>query len=229
MITGIIGAMKMEVDSIKSMMKNTKIETISQIEFVKGSYRGHTIVVAQCGIGKVFAALCVQTMILRFGVNQIIHVGVAGRLCQDLRLLDIAISTAVVEHDMDTSPLGDPVGLISGINKIELPASERLVQKFSKIATNLGLHSVCGVVASGDQFIADPIRKDFIRKTFGAIACEMDGAAVGHVCYVNRVDFVILRAISDNADDTAGCVEYPELCRRAAAQSQQLLDAFFCS
>lgn len=229
MITGIIGAMKIEVDSIKSMMKNTTPETISDIEFVKGSYRGHTVVVAQCGIGKVFAALCAQTMILRYGVDQIINVGVAGGLCDELHLLDIAISTAVVEHDMDTSPLGDPVGLISGINRVELPASERLYRKFSETAATLGKHSVCGVIASGDQFIADGGRKDFIRQTFGAVACEMEGAAVGHVCYVNGVDFVILRAISDNADDTAGCLEYPELCRRAAAQSQQLLDAFFRS
>jgi adenosylhomocysteine nucleosidase len=111
---GIIGAMKIETDNIKSMLKNTKVETISGIEFVCGTINGSQVVVAQCGIGKVFAALCAQTMILRYPVTEIVNIGIAGTLCNELNLLDIAISTAVVEHDMDTSPLGDPVGLISG-------------------------------------------------------------------------------------------------------------------
>lgn len=227
MVTGIIGAMKIEVDLIKSMMKNTTVETISHIEFVRGSYCGKEVVVAQCGIGKVFAALCAQTMIVRYGVGQIINVGVGGSLRDDLHILDIAVSSAVVEHDMDTSPLGDPVGLISGIDRVELPAAQRLCQAFADTAAALGKHCVCGVIASGDQFIADEARKQQIRHRFGAIACEMEGAAIGHVCYVNDVDFVVLRAISDNAGGDAGSMEYPELCRRAAEQSQQLLQAFF--
>ena len=227
MITGIIGAMKIEVNSIKSMLKNTKVETVSNIEFHVGEYHGHSVVVAQCGIGKVFAALCAQTMIVRYHVDQLINVGVAGGLHPSLKLLDIAISDSVVEHDMDTSPLGDPVGLISGINLVKLPATERLYRAFEETARTIGKNALCGTIASGDQFIADAERKSFIHKTFDAIACEMEGAAVGHVCYVNGVDFVILRAISDNADDTAGSMEYPELCQHAAAQSQRLLDAFF--
>lgn len=227
MITGIIGAMKIEVDSIKSMLKNTTRETISGIEFVRGSYYENDVVVAQCGIGKVFAALCAQTMILHFGVDQLINVGVAGGLHPKLNLLDLAISDSVVEHDMDTSPLGDPVGLISGINLVKLPACERLCRAFEKTAHELGKNCLCGTIASGDQFIAEETRKKWICESFDAIACEMEGAAIGHVCYVNGVDFVILRAISDNANDTAGTMEYPELCIHAAEQSQQLLDAFF--
>lgn len=226
-MTGIIGAMKIEVDSIKSAMKNTTSETISHIEFIRGTYFGQEVVVAQCGIGKVFAALCAQTMIVRYGVKRMINVGVAGSLCDDLHLLELAVSTAVVEHDMDTSPLGDPVGLISGINRVELPASQPLVRAFADTAASLGKHCVCGVIASGDQFIADAEKKRWIHQTFGAVACEMEGAAIGHVCYVNDVEFVILRAISDNAGNAAGNMEYPELCRRAAEQSGQLLQAFF--
>lgn len=223
---GIIGAMKIEVDSIKTMMKNTTTKVISGIEFVQGSIHEHEVVVAQCGIGKVFAGICAQTMILQFPVTEIINIGIAGTLCDELGLLDIAISNAVVEHDMDTSPLGDPVGLISGINLVELPACERLIQKIKKIATNMECHFVCGVIASGDQFIGDPAKKSYIRKTFNAIACEMEGAAIGQVCYVNNIDFVIIRTISDNADETAGAMEYPTLCREAAKQSQKLIEAY---
>ena len=226
-MVGIIGAMKIETDALKSMLINPKAETISGIEFVCGMLNTQEVVVAQCGIGKVFAAMCAQTMILRYNVTEIVNIGVAGTLSAELGLLDIAISTAVVEHDMDTSPLGDPVGLISGINVVEMPACERLIKKIAKIATGMGKHCVCGVIASGDQFIGDKGKKAYIRDTFDAIACEMEGAAIGHVCYVNRVDFVIIRSISDNADDTAGAMEYPELCRRAAEQSQKLIAAYF--
>ncbi len=226
-MTGIIGAMKIETDNLKMMLKNTKSETISGIEFVCGTLNQSEVVVAQCGIGKVFAAMCAQTMILRYHVSEIINIGVAGTLCEKLNLLDIAVSTAVVEHDMDTSPLGDPVGLISGINIVQMPACARLVNRISKIATDMKKNVVCGVIASGDQFIGEKSKKNYIQSTFDAIACEMEGAAIGHVCYVNGVDFVIIRSISDNADDTAGAMEYPELCRLAAAQSQQLLQAYF--
>ena len=223
---GIIGAMKIEVDSLKSMLNNIKEETISGIKFVQGTIHSHEVVVAQCGIGKVFAGMCAQTMILRYGVTEMINVGIAGTLCEELGLLDIAISSAVVEHDMDTSPLGDPVGLISGINVVEMPACDRLITDFEKIVTIHGKHCVRGVIASGDQFIGDSEKKSYIHRTFNAIACEMEGAAIGQVCYVNGVDFVIIRTISDNADDTAGTMEYPELCQKAAKQSQMLIEAY---
>ena len=223
---GIIGAMKIETDNLKSVLKNTTLEIISGTEFVCGELNGHRVVVAQCGIGKVFAAMCAQTMILRYSVTEIINVGIAGALCDDLKLLDIAVSTAVVEHDMDTTPFGDPHGLISGINVVEMPACDRLVNKIAKIATDMDKNVVRGIVASGDQFISDNAKKAWIRSTFNAIACEMEGAAIGQVCFVNQVDFVIIRSISDNADDTAGTMEYPELCQRAAALSQQILEAY---
>ena len=227
MKTGIIGAMSIETDALKAMVENPVCEQVSGIDFVTGTIHDKSVVVAQCGIGKVFAALCAQTMILRYGVDQVINTGVAGGLSPTLHLLDMAISTAVVQHDMDTSPLGDPVGLISGINRVELPASARLGEQIAAAANSLGKYYEFGVVASGDQFIADPKRKDWITNTFDAIACEMEGAAIGHVCYINGVDFVILRAISDHASDEAGNLEYPDLCKRAAEDSQRLIEAFF--
>ena len=219
---GIIGAMSVETDALKAQVENAVSETISGIEFVSGKLYGKDVVVAQCGIGKVFAALCAQTMIIRYEVDKIINTGVAGTLCDKLGILDIAVATDVVQHDMDTSALGDPVGLISGINIVKIPADASLAEDISKAAEAVGVKCVKGVIASGDQFINNKDRKDFISSSFDAIACEMEGAAIGHVCYVNGVDFAIIRAISDNASGEAD-IEYPEMVRRAAAQSSAII------
>ncbi len=227
MITGIIGAMQVEIEALKNMVEQAETRTVSGIEFVKGRIGGHEVVVASCGIGKVFAAMCAQTMIVSYGVDRIINTGVAGTLSEKLGLTELAIATAVVQHDMDTSAVGDPVGMISGINQVELPASAELAEELARCAETVGVRSVRGVIASGDRFVADAETKSYIQKTFGAIACEMEGAAIGQVCYVNQIPFAVIRCISDNADDAAGTMEYPELCKKAAEQSQQLLQAYF--
>lgn len=219
---GIIGAMSVETDALKAQIRNAVSETVSGIEFVSGKLYGQDVVVAQCGIGKVFAALCAQTMIIRFNVDKIINTGVAGTLCDSLGILDIAVATDVVQHDMDTSALGDPIGLISGINVVKIPSNASLSNEITKAASALGVKCAKGVIASGDQFINSAERKSFIRSSFDAIACEMEGAAIGHVCYVNGVDFAIIRAISDNASGEAD-IEYPEMVRRAAAQSAAII------
>ena len=219
---GIIGAMSVETDALKAQIENAVTETVSGIEFVSGKLYGKDVVVAQCGIGKVFAAICAQTMIIRFEVDKIINTGVAGTLCDKLGILDIAVATAVVQHDMDTSALGDPVGLISGINIVKIFADVSLADEISAAAESIGAKCVKGVIASGDQFINNKERKNFIRSSFDAIACEMEGAAIGHVCYVNGVNFAIIRAISDNASGEAD-IEYPEMVRRAAAQSAAII------
>ena len=227
MLTGIIGAMVVETNAIKALIENKKVESFSGIEFVSGKLYGKDVVVAQCGIGKVFAGICAEAMILKYAPDRIINVGVAGTLSEKVGLLDTAVSTAVVQHDMDTSPLGDPVGLISGINIVKIPASEKLADEIYSAAANIGLNCAKGVIASGDQFIADKKKKDFIRDTFGAIACEMEGAAIGQVCYINGVDFAVIRCISDNADSEAGEMDYPTLCEKAATNSQRLLEELF--
>lgn len=225
---GIIAAMNVEMDSLRSHIENPVSETISGIRFVSGTLEGREVVTAVCGIGKVFAALCAQTMILRYHPECIINTGVAGTLTNDLGVGSVAISSAVVQHDMDTSPLGDPVGLISGINKVSLPADDTLTGQLSACAKVLGIRTQTGVIASGDQFIADSTRKDAIVRTFGAIACEMEGAAIGQVCYVNRVPFCVLRTISDNADGTSSS-DYPTFVSMAAEQSVRLLLTFLRS
>lgn len=215
---GIIAAMHIEADMLKEAMTETTTETISGVEFVSGKLGQCETTVAVCGIGKVFAAMCTQTMILRYHPDCIINTGVGGTLTDKLNIGDLAISTAVVQHDMDTSPLGDPVGLISGINIIQIPADPATVEKVCHICENRGIRHACGVIASGDQFIASREKKDWIVSTFQGISCEMEGASVGHVCYVNKVPFVILRAISDSADGGA-CEDYPSFAKNAAKTS----------
>ena len=221
-MTGIIGAMRVEVDALKEKMENVTVETVSGVEFFRGTLGGREVVLAQCGVGKVFAALCAQTMILRYGVEQIINTGVAGSLSEGLSVLDVAVAEAVVQHDMDTSPLGDPVGLISGINVVKIPTCGALADKLEAAAKEMGKTVERGVIASGDQFINNAEKKAWIVQAFGAIACEMEGAAIGHVCYVNGVDFAVLRTISDNASGEAD-MEFPEMARRAAEQAQAII------
>lgn len=222
---GIIAAMNVEMDTLRSFMQNTETEVISGIRFVRGELDGKEIVTAVCGIGKVFAALCAQTMILHYQPTAVINTGVAGTLSDKLDIGSVAVSSAVVQHDMDTSPLGDPIGLISGLNKVELPADRLLAGHLSACAKVMGIRTATGVIASGDQFVASAERKAFIVEHFHAIACEMEGAAVGQVCTVNRVPFCVLRAISDSADGSSH-MDYPAFVSMAADQSVRLLRRF---
>lgn len=221
---GIIGAMSVEVEELKARLTDAKVEEFAGSEYVSGRLCGREVVIAQCGIGKVFAAVCASTMILRYNVSAIINTGVAGTLSEEVGILDFAVSDAVVQHDMDTTAIGDAIGLISGINVIEIPASKKLSALALRLAREQGSRCESGIIASGDQFISSSERKSFIRDTFGAIACEMEGAAIGQVCYISDVDFVIIRCISDSATGEAQ-MEYPEMVSRAAKKSTELVIA----
>ena len=216
---GIIAAMNVEMDGLRAHMESPVSETVSGVTFVRGIIEGREVVTAVCGIGKVFAALCAQTMILRYAPEAVINTGVAGTLTDELSIGNLAVSSCVVQHDMDTSAIGDPVGLISGINMVEIPADKALTERLCAAAETVGVKTLTGCIASGDQFVASPGRKTFITDTFSAIACEMEGAAIGQVCYVNGVPFCVLRAISDSADG-------PVFAQMAADQSVRLLLAF---
>ena len=220
---GIIGAMSVEVEALCKKLEGMTTSTISGIEFFCGRLCGKNVVVAKCGIGKVFAAMCAQTMILEFGVTHLINTGVGGTLSEKLDLLDVAVADGVVQHDMDTSPLGDPVGLISGINKVVLPTSKTLAELAVNAAREQGKVCVCGIIASGDQFICSEQKKKYIVDNFNAVCCEMEGAAIGHVCFVNGVECLIVRSISDSASGEAK-MEYPEMVKYAAAQSQWIIE-----
>lgn len=223
---GLICAMEVEAARLKGAMSHNVAERISGIEYVRGSLYGQDVAVAVCGVGKVFAAICAQTMILRYQPEAIINTGVAGSLSGKLSIGDIVVADKVVQHDMDTSPLGDPPGGISGINMVYLPCSEHIVRSMQQsIRETVGLRCKTGVIASGDQFICDAEKKRHINQTFGAIACEMEGAAIGQVCYVNHVDFCVLRAISDSADETSH-MDFTEFVAVASENSCKMLETF---
>ena len=183
--------------ALKGLMDNAVVETISTIDFYKGNINGVETVVAVAGVGKVNAAVCAQTMILKYSPDIMINVGVAGGLSEEFKIGDIAVADSVVEHDMDTSPIGDPVGLISGINLVNIPCDKKLADLMEQAVSKVGtITSKRGVIASGDQFISKQEQRDRIKDNFGAIAAEMEGASIGHVCYMNGVPFGVLRAIS---------------------------------
>ncbi|MBO5256079.1 MAG: 5'-methylthioadenosine/adenosylhomocysteine nucleosidase [Clostridia bacterium] len=215
---GIIAAMKIEAELIEAAMTDIVRETCGSIEYCLGKIGTTDIVLAVCGIGKVFAAICAQTMIVKYAPDAVINTGVGGTLTKKLSVGDVAVSSAMVQHDMDTSALGDPVGLISGINIVEIPADAALAEKISAIVKSMGINTVTGTIATGDQFIGNQETKNRIADTFGAIACEMEGAAIGQVCYVNKVPFAVIRAISDDADGGA-CEDYPAFAKMAAKNS----------
>ena len=223
MTIGIIGAMQMEIDNLKEAMEQTTTATYSGVEFVSGKIGEQNVVAAVCGIGKVFAAVCTEAMILKYDVDMIINIGVGGSLTKDLGVLDVAVAKNVVQHDMDTSPLGDPVGLLSGINMVLLPAGERMVDLLTKCLQDKGINYRTGTIATGDQFIAKEEQKNLIRTRCEAIAAEMEGGSIGHVCYINKIPFAILRSISDSE---GGAMDYQTFAEKAAVQSIEVVLEF---
>lgn len=220
---GIIGAMQMEVDNLKEAMEHQSVETISGVNFVSGTVGEAEVVVAMCGVGKVFAAICAEAMILKYSPDMIINVGVAGTLTKDLSVCDVAVATDVFQHDMDTSALGDPVGLVSGLNQIYFPTDEKMKTLLCEVLKEKGIHYVTGPIATGDLFMHDPDKKARIRDDFRAIAAEMEGGSIGHVCTVNKVPFAVLRSISDG---DGGAMDYQTFAEKAAAVSSEVVLGF---
>ena len=201
---GIIGAMDIEVEGFKNHMTDVKTEQHSNLEFITGKIEDKKCVVVMCGIGKVSAAICTQMMIDKYNPEVIINTGVAGGLDKDLGISDIAVATSVVQHDIDTTIFGDPKGYISNLGLVNIPVEESVSALLAEIASSLDDTTVVqGIIASGDQFISTPYQKNQIIDSFDAIAAEMEGGSIGHVCYANGVKFGILRAISDNASGDA--------------------------
>ncbi len=194
---GIIGAMQIEVDNLKAHMQDVSEEVVSGVTFTKGTIGGKEVIAAVCGVGKVFAAICAEAMILTYHVDCVINIGVAGTLCDELGVMDVAIASRVVQHDMNTSALGDPVGLLSGLNEVYLPADEKIYSVIEKCVAAKGINHKVGTIATGDLFLSKESTKNHLHERFAAIAGEMEGGSIGQVCYVNQVPFAILRSISD--------------------------------
>ena len=200
-MTGIICAMAIEADGIKNMMSDIEKTTVAKIEFTKGKIHGKDVVVAECGIGKVNAAMSTQIMIDLYKPQSIVNSGVAGSLSEKLSVGDIVISDKVLQHDMDITALGDPLGQISFNDEqlIYIPSDPDVTNRLLSACKKLENTTVLiGAIASGDKFISDVEERLKIGRTFEAMACEMEGASVGQVCYRNGVPFSILRSISDD-------------------------------
>ena len=231
---GIICAMQEELKEIKAGMEPDGELNYSGIDFFLGRLEGQEIVCAVCGVGKVFAAVCAQTMILKFHPSAIINVGVAGSLSDSLGVADIVIARQLVQHDMDVTALGVPKGQILGSDIQYISTTEEIRdQLFSAIMMlnsegafgGRELKALQGIIASGDQFISSKAKKQLIVEEFKAIACEMEGAAIAQVCYVNKLPFCVLRAISDSADDSAK-MDYPAFVELASSNSAKVIRYF---
>lgn len=223
MLIGIIGAMEVEVQALKDLMDNAELKEISTVVFYRGKINGIDTVVAVAGVGKVNAAVCAQTMILEYSPDYIINTGVAGGLSEELKIGDVAVADKVAEHDMDTSPLGDELGFITGINKVYMQCDEYISGLMYDAAKSVdGINAVRGTIASGDQFIASEEQRRFIKKNFNAVAAEMEGAAIGHVCTMNNVKFGVLRAISDGANSDS-TIDFPTFTKMAVKNTVEII------
>lgn len=223
--TGIIGAMELEVEQLKSKMTASYIVTKAGMEFYEGTLNGASVVVVRSGIGKVNAALCVQILVDLFEVTHIINTGVAGSLNAALDIGDILISKDAIHHDMDTTIFGYQLGEVPQMGTREFKADERLMSlaKSSCEKVNEGIHAIVGRVVSGDQFISSKEVKERLIANFQGDCAEMEGASIAHGAYLNKIPFVIIRAISDKADDSAE-MDYPSFERAAAEHSAKLVE-----
>ena len=223
-IIGVIGAMDNEIELLKSSMDVKTTDTLAGMTYYCGMLSGCPVALVRCGIGKVNAAICAQTLIHCFGAEKIINTGVAGSLDNEIDIGDIVVSRDAVQHDMDVTRLGYKRGDIPGNELSIFPADEKLRKNAMESAAVITpeIRVFTGRIASGDQFIADSERKQAIIDEFGAMCCEMEGAAIAQVCAQNKVPFVIIRAISDKADDS-GHMDYREFVETAAKHSAAIV------
>ena len=223
-VIGIIGAMDEEVDILVEVMNVGEIVEKASLKFYKGTIENKEVILVRCGIGKVNAALCAQILISEFKVDAVVNTGVAGALHEDLDVADIVISTDAVQYDVDARTFGYAKGTIPRMEASEFVADERLINAAYN-STVKQLHSnkvLKGRVATGDIFISSKELKDELINDFNAHCGEMEGAAIPHVCSVNKTPFVIIRAMSDKADGSANMV-YEEFVHIAAANSKDIV------
>ena len=221
---GIIGAMADEVALLQKEMKAEEIIEKAGMRFHKGQLCGKDVVVVQSGIGKVNAELCAQILVDVFQVEILINTGIAGSLDAQIDIGDMVISTDAVQHDMDTTIFGDPLGQVPNMDTFSFPADEKLVELARKVneETNPDIQTFTGRIVSGDQFISSKEIKEHLVSTFGAKCTEMEGAAIAHAAYLNKVSCVIIRAISDKADNSAE-MDYPTFEKMAILHSSRLV------
>ena len=213
---GIIGAMDVEVATLKEKMEAVTVAVHAGSAYYEGRLEGCPAVVVQCGVGKINAAICAQVLVSVYGVTHIVNTGIAGSLCADLDIGDLVVSRDAMYHDFDCNAFGYPTGKVPGMDVIAYPADGTMMALAFAAAESVNPgHTRMGRVASGDQFVCEKAMKERIISVTGALCTEMEGAAIAHAAYRNGVPFVILRAISDKADDSAE-MDYPTFERIAA-------------
>ena len=224
---GIIGAMDNEVQELKNEMPDAKITSVAGMDFYEGHIHDKDVVVVKCGIGKVNAAICTQILADRYKVDSVINTGVAGSLNSDIDICDIVISKDAIEHDMDVTALGYERGVIPDMDNSVFHSDIRLIDVAVKSIeeANLSVKVFTGRVVSGDQFIAGKEKKDDLVNTFAGDCAEMEGASIAHAAYVNNIPCLIIRAISDKADDSA-TMDYPTFEKQAVEHSVRLTRGF---
>ena len=225
--TGIIGAMEEEIALLKEKMEIEVVVKKASMEFYQGTMHGREVVVVRSGIGKVNAGLCAQILVDVFHATRLINTGIAGSLKAEINIGDIVISSDALQHDMDATTFGYQRGEIPRMETLAFPADEELIA-MAKAACEEACPEIdvfVGRVVTGDQFIAERSVKQEIAAWTEGYCTEMEGAAIAQAAYLNRVPFVIVRAISDKADDSA-FVDYPTFEREAIEHSVKLVEAF---
>ena len=222
---GIIGALDIELERLIGAMQEPVHREISGVPFTCGRLLGTDVVIARAGVGKVNAAVCAQTMALIYEPELIINSGVSGALSPDLRVGDVVIGTDVVQHDVDTTAMGDEPGFVSTVDRLSFPLDNFASTAIAAAAEELGIRAVRGRIASGDQFVASTERKEEIVRLFSAVTCEMEAGAIAHVCFLNRVSCAVIRCISDGGNEEAP-MSYEEFLPLAAKNSSELTLAY---
>ena len=224
---GIIGAMEQEVARLKEVMENVSITTRAGMDFYEGVLEGKKVVVVQSGIGKVNAGMCTQILADLFQVEAVINTGIAGSLNNDINIGDIVLSTDVLHHDMDATGFGYPKGQIPRMDVLSFKADPGLVALAKKaceaVTPEIGIHT--GRIVSGDQFVSDTEVKKRIVDDFAGLCTEMEGAAIAQTAHLNNIPFVIIRTISDKADNSA-TVDYPTFEKKAIANEVKIVKKF---
>ena len=223
---GILCALDQEIARRLKEIERPVHRQLCGYDYVEGALRGVNVVLCKCGVGKVNAAVCAQTMILTWPVRLVINSGVAGALREPLEIGDICVASDLVQHDVDTTAVGDPVGFVSTVNQTYFRCAEWAVDGLLRAAGSIeGVRVLSARIASGDQFIHDQAQKDRIVRLFDASACEMEGGAIAQVCFINGVDCAVIRAISDSSSGKHS-MEYVEFMPMAAATSARVVMNF---
>ncbi len=206
---GIIGAMEEEITNLKSHMEVFDVQTIAGMSFFKGAVKGTELVLVRSGIGKVNAGICTQILASVFNVDTVINTGIAGSLNAAIDIGDIVVSTSLVQYDVDARNFGYKLGEIPRMNIIEFPADKELTDKTESVfaALDLGVELYKGMIATGDKFVSEDSLKAEIVNNFHAYCVEMEGAAIAQAAMLNNIKCVVIRAISDKADNSAN-VDY---------------------